>query len=114
MPRLPSRPHDPGCQSAQSWLFAGHRRHIMIQPTRLLIDLAKNSKPSSQRSSLISRGLERFAPIQEPYTPPYESTLKFPTGSYQAHFRNYLRFAPSLVASHSSNKTHRTPDLAAV
>jgi len=80
----------------------------MIQPTRLPIDLAKNSKPSSQRSSLISQGPELFARSQEPYTPRYESTLKSPYRGAPSSFLQLPTVAPSFVASDSSNKTHRT------
>src|SRR5215831_4449719 len=77
MPRLPSRPDDPCCQSARSQLLAGHQRHIMIQPTRLLIDLAQNSNPSSQRNRLVTQSSEPFAVAQESHVLPLCSTGEF-------------------------------------
>ena len=50
----------------------------MIQPTRLPIDLARNSKPSSQRSCLVSQGSELVAPSQEPHISPCENPLTPP------------------------------------
>src|SRR6516164_1976809 len=76
MPRLPPRPDDPWCQSARSSLLAGHQRHIMIQPTRLLIDLAQNSNPSSQRNRLVTQSSEPFAVTRESHILPLCSTAE--------------------------------------
>ena len=100
MPRLPSRPHDPRFQSARGWPFAGRRRHVMIQPTRLPIDLARSSKPSSQRNRLVARRLNPFRPPDYPAFCLCAAPQSSPSAAHQAQSNNYpqlaLCFAPPI------------------
>jgi len=48
----------------------------MIQPTRLPIDLARNSKPSSRRTRLLARSSEPFAVTRESHILPLCSTAE--------------------------------------
>src|SRR5215471_8425038 len=108
MPRLPSRPDDPCCQSARSQLLAGHQRHIMIQPTRLLIGLAQTSNPSSQRNRLGTQGSEPFAVTQESHILPLRSTAEFSQRSPPSSIEPSPAACSVFGSSDSSNKTHRT------
>src|ERR1700740_811149 len=50
----------------------------MIQPTRLPIDLAWSSKPSSQRNRLVARSSEPFTDSQESHILSCVGPVKYP------------------------------------
>jgi len=71
----------------------------MIQSTRLPIDLARNSKPSSQRNPLVSRSSEPLATSQESHILPCADSLNSPVAARRDHFNIYLRILLSSASS---------------
>jgi hypothetical protein len=69
----------------------------MIQPTRLLIDLAQNSRSSSQRNRLVARSSEPFAVTRESHILPLCSTQNSPSAVHQAQSNNHTQLALSLA-----------------
>src|SRR5215469_15599441 len=80
----------------------------MIQPTRLLIDLAQNSNPSSQRNRLVTQSSEPFAVAQESHVLPLCSTGEFFQRSPPSSIEQSPAACSLFGSSDSSNKTHRT------
>jgi hypothetical protein len=93
---MPSRLDDHDQGSAQSALFDGHQRHVMIHSARRPIALSKNSQPSSQGNRLVSRSSKLFAVNQGPHTLPFVGPEKIPNRSPpSSYFRHYLWLALS-------------------
>jgi Multicopper oxidase len=90
---------------------AGHRRHIMIQPTRLPIDLARNSKPSSQRNRLVARSSEPFAVTRESHILSLCTTAELSQRSPPSSIEQSPAACSLFGSSDSSNKTHSTRTL---
>src|SRR5215467_10735049 len=80
----------------------------MIQPTRLLIDLARNSRSSSQRNRLVARSSEPFAVAQESHVLPLCSTAELSQRSPPSSIEQSPAACSLFGSSDSSNKTHRT------
>ena len=72
----------------------------MIQPTRLLIDLARNSRSSSQRNRLVARSSEPFAVTRKSHILPLYSTAdlskRSPPSSIEQHPQLALSLAPPI------------------
>src|SRR5215469_16582886 len=110
MPRLPSRPDDPRRHSGQSFLLAGNSRHIMIRAARLQIDVTKNSKPSRQRSRLVSSSSETLVVDQDSHILPCAGLLNSPHRGPPRSIQHLLRLPLSLPSPiHQSKPIAQTP-----